>query len=249
MQCGYGLIFWRSSTGTQEREKREQEVKITTRITWDMNTGEVLEHEYFDYEGPLALCGSGPSALQRQQAEESARLNRQLVDLGNKYDQREQSAYDAIAPFAKNRLATGLPYRDLLLDSQHGLNARTFQPLYADLNRRWGNREGLPSGAYEAMRRGIQLEEQRAFDAGLRGALAADDAAKIQGAELLRGQQVLSSPMQAYGQANDGFRGIYDSRVLMNSNPMAGILGGLFGGVGQAFVGKLPFGGNKGPNS
>lgn len=31
-------------------------MQITTRITLDMNTGKVLEHEFYEYFGPLALC-------------------------------------------------------------------------------------------------------------------------------------------------------------------------------------------------
>lgn len=31
-------------------------MKITTKITWDMLTGKVLEHEFYEYDGPVALC-------------------------------------------------------------------------------------------------------------------------------------------------------------------------------------------------
>ena len=34
-------------------------VKIHTRIVMDMRTWEVLEDEFFLYDGPLALCGGG----------------------------------------------------------------------------------------------------------------------------------------------------------------------------------------------
>jgi hypothetical protein len=36
-------------------------MKVFTRITWSMSTGEVLESENFDYDGPVALCGGGGS--------------------------------------------------------------------------------------------------------------------------------------------------------------------------------------------
>lgn len=32
---------------------------ITTKIAWDMNTGEVLEHEGYEYSGPVAECKKG----------------------------------------------------------------------------------------------------------------------------------------------------------------------------------------------
>jgi hypothetical protein len=31
-------------------------MRITTKITWNMLTGEVLEHEFYEYSGPLVLC-------------------------------------------------------------------------------------------------------------------------------------------------------------------------------------------------
>lgn len=41
-------------------------MRVTTKITWDMATWEVLEHEFFEYEGSVKLaCGpsSGLKAL------------------------------------------------------------------------------------------------------------------------------------------------------------------------------------------
>lgn len=34
-------------------------MKVYTEITFDMSTGAVLHEEAFEYEGPVALCGSG----------------------------------------------------------------------------------------------------------------------------------------------------------------------------------------------
>jgi hypothetical protein len=36
-------------------------MRITTKISWDLETGRVLEHKSYDYEGPMDLC-CGPSS-------------------------------------------------------------------------------------------------------------------------------------------------------------------------------------------
>src|SRR5581483_2408587 len=52
-------------------------MKVTTRITWDMATGRVIEHEYFDYpnDAPVALAKKG-----RQQVEHAANAQNQIGD-------------------------------------------------------------------------------------------------------------------------------------------------------------------------
>lgn len=37
-------------------------MKITTLIRWDIETGAVLEHDFYEYEGPLALCDRAAQA-------------------------------------------------------------------------------------------------------------------------------------------------------------------------------------------
>ncbi len=64
-------------------------MKITTLITIDMATGQVLEHQSFEYDGPVALCGgsshqndskvaAASSAGAEAQAQESAAYEKQL---------------------------------------------------------------------------------------------------------------------------------------------------------------------------
>lgn len=39
---------------------KDEGMRITTRITWDMASGEVLEHQWYEYAGPVAQCKIDP---------------------------------------------------------------------------------------------------------------------------------------------------------------------------------------------
>jgi len=43
-------------------------MQITTKLVLDMNTGAVLEHEFYEYEGPLALCDRAAQAAAKNAA-------------------------------------------------------------------------------------------------------------------------------------------------------------------------------------
>lgn len=52
-------------------------MRITSKLVLKISTGEVLEHEYKDYNGPIAHCGGGGSS-QKPQVGESAKIIGQL---------------------------------------------------------------------------------------------------------------------------------------------------------------------------
>jgi hypothetical protein len=79
----------------EEDERRK--MKITTRITWDMTTGEVLEHEYFDYEGPLALCDRAAQAAAKTAAYTAG-------GLGAQTGSEATAAEAALNPFFKQEM-------------------------------------------------------------------------------------------------------------------------------------------------
>ena len=53
-------------------------MKITTRLTISMTTGEVLEHEYFEYSGPLALCDRAAQSADKTNAATAGQLGANL---------------------------------------------------------------------------------------------------------------------------------------------------------------------------
>lgn len=88
-------------------------MRITTKISWDMNTGDVLEHEYFEYSGPVALCdrsAQGAARNARDMASNSA-VNA-ASDLGadraklNPFFGQEMNAEHLFTPGQGNELLT-----------------------------------------------------------------------------------------------------------------------------------------------
>lgn len=215
-------------------------MRITTKIQWDMNTGRVLAHEYFDYEGPLALCGGGPSGEQRAAAASQARLTDKEIQIGDQRNAREESQYQAIRPFAMSRLENGLPFFDALMDANGGTVARSFAPAYAALNQRYASSEGMPGGAREAATRALDIQKARTFDDSIVQNLAANENAKAEAARLLTQQQQIANPAQFYGLANSGNNSIMQA-------PLQGPgIGGILGGIAGAGLGGL-MGNPKGP--
>lgn len=53
-------------------------MKITTKITWDMLTGEVTEHDFYEYEGPLALADRAAQSADRSNAKTAGQLGSNL---------------------------------------------------------------------------------------------------------------------------------------------------------------------------
>src|SRR5687767_1445666 len=96
------------------------------------------------------MGSGGPSAQQRAAADAQMKLSHEQTGIARRYDQREQQAYDTLAPFAKSRMQHGLPFAPLLFDSQYGLTARSFDPMRAQTLARFSQYDNLPSGSREA---------------------------------------------------------------------------------------------------
>lgn len=157
-------------------------MKITTRLTLDMATGQVLEHEFYEYDGPVALCGgsshqndpgvaASSSAGADAQAQASAAYEKQLT-------QEQQQQYNTLFgangnsgtlskfmnPASLNVTAPTGPYalqynqaRGQLgtsMAQQRGALASSMQ------NRGFGS--GSPSGAYSDQARQLALGQSAA---------------------------------------------------------------------------------------
>lgn len=63
-------------------------MRVTTSITWNMSTGEVLEHEWFEYSGTVALC-KGDNTIKQSELQQM-QFSSRLMDIFNKQfaDQR-----------------------------------------------------------------------------------------------------------------------------------------------------------------
>src|SRR5579859_430634 len=78
-------------------------MRITTKLTLSIEDGSILEHEFYEYEGSVALCGGGAPSGQTQLAAAQANMyNTETADMNSLFSQDQalsneiQSVYGPI---------------------------------------------------------------------------------------------------------------------------------------------------------
>lgn len=67
-------------------------MRVTTLISWDMESGEILEHQSYEYEGPVDQCGGGASSAQKTLESEEANFYQTLTqDYSTVFGEQQQS--------------------------------------------------------------------------------------------------------------------------------------------------------------
>lgn len=201
--------------------------------------GRLLRYVAEEYEGPIALCGSGPSAQQNAAAAANASLANQLGTTAAAQEKFSEGQQKLAQPFFQSRMQGGLPYYSNLVDNASGLTAQAYAPARAQMMRSLGSQQGLPNGFREGAINDFNENQGRAFDSQLLGAQQANEAAKQAGALGIVGQgnAAAQTANAAYGNAIGANQGIFNSQNLM-SQPMGG-LGGLFGGLASGVMSML----------
>lgn len=163
--------------------------RITTRITWDMNTGEVCEHSWYLYpaDSPMALCcGGGPSreekAAQKQAAEESKLMEDTFK---TQFGEIQGFVNNFLAPELKKAYMNPTGYgadaiaameRDLVNTSGiQAANARQQAKASFDTN----NMAGLPSGVEQVVQSQINSASGNQIAQGVNQIELADAQAKF----------------------------------------------------------------------
>lgn len=179
--------------------------------------------------------GGGPSSEQKQAAASQANLTNQLSGIAGRSQDFLEKQQNKVNPFYQSRMDNGLPYMNALTDAQGGVTARAFAPMQADLMRRLGSQQGLPSGFREGAISDLNEAQGQAYSQNLINALGANEQAKQAGASGLLGQAQLANPQGYFGQAMQGNSSIMGAPLQRPG--MAGVLGGLAGGLASA----IPF--------
>ena len=185
--------------------------------------------------------GGGPSREQKDAARSQAELNRTLVTQGNQNQQFANKVREEVVPFAKERMYGGLPYKDILLDSQSGLIPRAFLPARVNAERRLLSFGDLPSGYAETVRRRIDADQAQAYDDAMAGILTADEDARLQGANLLIGERAAANPLPYYSGATSGNNTILQADVLSQPTGLQAIIGGAAGNMARRAINAIPF--------
>jgi hypothetical protein len=201
--------------------------------------------------------GGGPSTQQKNaaaaqanldntEAATSAQNNKTLNAAIASNTTRQNDIYDKISPFATDLMTKGLPFENALTDFTNGTTAAAALPARAALLRSiGGNSSAQPNGFKTAAVADFNDNLAKDFDSNMTSALMANQNAKLQGANVLTGQQanlnstlgVDSSALNPLGWsagASAGNNSIMQA-PLATPSPFAPLLGAV-GALGGAAI-------------
>lgn len=210
-------------------------MRITTKATYDMATGDLLEWEGYEYEGPVELAGGGPSSEQKAAAASQAAATNQAAQTSKDMLNIYKNQYAKIEPFATSRMNNGLPFFPALTDFAKGTTAQAYAPAYSALNKRMSSMGALPSGFRTQALSDLDASKARSFDQNLVNNLLLNETAKNNAAAMLVNQQQLSNPLGWSGAVTQG------NSALMNAPLANSGLGGILGGIAGGAMSALPF--------
>lgn len=222
--------------------------RVTTKFTVSMVTGEVLEHEYFWYDGPVALCKGDDTA--KQQEQQQLQFNTQLMDIFGKQFANQTQTLN----YLKGKLQpmidkpTGYSPEDLAamrtgatdnLSSEYQNARKTLQNTQAI---RSGD---LPSGVNSQLTAGL-LSSEASDKAGAQSEITQKDAdlkeSNYWGAiNALNGNAVEQNPLGYAGAYNSGSGNVASLSKAVTDSQNSGLLGSLVGagaGVGSSLITK-----------
>jgi hypothetical protein len=182
------------------------------------------------------IMGGGPSAQQQQAAASQTALNQQLGSAFGRQEQFSEAQQNKVNPFYTQMLQNGNPYFSAMTDQAAGTNAQAFAPARAQLEQQLGqNPNSLPSGFATQQRSDLAANQARSYDQTLGANLNNQFAAKQAGAAGLIGQAQVANPNAYASNATQGNNSVMNAPLAKPG--MAGILGGLAGGLASA----IPF--------
>lgn len=211
-------------------------MKITTKAIFDIASGELLDWEGFDYEGPLELAGGGPSNTQKQAQQQQLQNAQQEGALANESAGKFNALYGSVSPFYANEQTNGLPFYNNLTDFTSGTTAQAYAPAKSAYLRQESTMGALPSGSKAAGMNDINESEAKTFDSNLVNNMFANFMAKQQGAAGQAGLMQTVNPAAFYGGSTQAAGGATQP-LQPQYNPWMGVLGGAVQGASSA----IPF--------
>lgn len=209
-------------------------MKVTTKFVMSMITGEALEHEWFEYSGPVALSKGGDTA--KSQMDLQNKLTQQQLDMQNKTLSEIKSG---VGKYLSGDIGFGQDALSNMQSSFLNNNALQFQnagSAVRDALTARGANGSLPVGG--SYTRGLS---------SLMGAQASSQAQGLQNLAIQNAQQALANKFNAgsllsgnaatlssnVGTFNSGASSALEQYIkAKNSGPLNTFLGGLGQGLG-----------------
>ena len=220
-------------------------MRVTTKAVFDIESGDLLDWEGYDYEGPVELAGGGPSAAQKAAQAQQLSNAQQEGKLANQSADKFRSLYADLNPYYTNQMTNGLPFYGDLTDFSSGFINKAYNPVRADFLRRSSTMGALPSGFKAAGLNDINEAAAHDFDSQLVNNAMMNYQAKQAGAAGKAGLMQIVNPAAFYGGSTSAAGGA--SQPLQPAqNPWMSILGGAAQGASSAIpwskmFSKIPF--------
>jgi len=125
-------------------------MKVTTKAVFDIASGDLLDWEGYDYQGPVEHCGGGPSSTQQAAQQQQLQNAQQEGALAGQSAQKFNALGANVSPFYQNEMTNGLPFYGNLTDFTSGTTAQAYNPA-----------RGLPADARHAGRFAFWIESGR----------------------------------------------------------------------------------------
>lgn len=212
-------------------------MKIATEVIWQFTDDGLIDisRREFDYEGPLDLCGGGPSQEQKAAASSQANLTNQLGATAARQQAFSEAQQNKANPLYTDLMENGDPNFNAESDNTRGVLGQAYQPARAALERRLSSFSSLPSGFAEQSRADLDRSQARDFDSQLTGLLDKKLAIRQAGASGILGQAQIANPQSYYQGALQGNQSIL--QAPLQKPGFAGILGQFAGGAARTFAG------------
>jgi hypothetical protein len=211
-------------------------MKIIRKIEFQMTDSGMEEvfRDEFEYDGPLELCGGGPSKQQNQAADRQGQLSEEEAALARTEQASRDKLRGIATPFYGDLMKNGPDYTNAALDYAGGTNARAYAPAKAALLQRLGQSTGLPSGYRDQALTDFEENRASGYDSNLTSILADRQAAKERGAAGVTNLISGYNPSAYYGGAEGANQSILNANLRKPG--VGGIIGGVLGGASSAFA-------------
>lgn len=232
-------------------------MQVTTKIVWDMTTGQVLAHDWFHYSGPFMRL-KGASAAQERLASSQADFYKTLQqDYGQQFANQGkilsslQTAWQPILNAGINQFGFSPAETAALRSQATEGTAQTYQKasqaLGQNIAAQGGGNVPIPSGASQQLQTELAsaaaAQESSANNQITQAGYSQGRSNYLNAASSLGGVAGQYSPVGFAGAANnsgtDAFGSATEVQKMNNAASPWGTIGGILGGVAGSFLGPL----------
>lgn len=198
-------------------------MRATTKISWDMETGEILAHDWHEWTGPVDEMKKGRGLENQAGSQASSQYN---TDTGV-----QSTANSSVLPFAQSLIPSSSGALSPYASAQYGQDVDNIANTYNSLRQAGFKALGAtgfgnaPSGRESSMLNTIGNEQGNALTGAYRNALNSTYNQGVEGSNLLMGEQSLQNPNQAIGE---------EAGIGKNLNTMGSTLGDIATGLSTA---------------